>query len=288
MRFAPALLVRPLLILALVILPAPAIAQAPAAQSTSQPQTSVKSVTLQAAQAAFAAGNFTQSARLARQAGESLQNADAFALAARATLVVAAYQTPDKAGAQALISKALDDAAAALRLDPGHVEGGLQRAIATGYQAKLDRSFRMGKATKALMLEMLDAHPENSFAWAMVGGWHSGTIYSAGSFLGSATLGASKSAAWTHFERAMQLDPQSPSFPVYFAFELLRLEKSQMARAERMLESAGTLAARDGFEQLMKRQGRQVLETLTRDGRDAALLQIDRLEPFGTLGGTSR
>jgi prophage DNA circulation protein len=118
------------------------------------------------------------------------QAADQCALAARATLTVAAYQTSDRTKAEALISTAMTDANRALEQVPNHVEATLQNAIALGYRAKLNQSPGIAKEAKKLMDRALQLAPNNGFAAIALAGWNGESVADIGSFLAGTVLGA--------------------------------------------------------------------------------------------------
>jgi len=228
--------------------------------------------------ALFRAGSFAACASAARQQ----DSANAAALAARATLVVAAYQSDTRAEAESLIDQAMRDARLALARQPDHVEGLLQLAIATGYRAKLHRAPGQAREARTLMERAMALDPDNAFAWAALGGWHGETVATLGGFLAGLTLGARKAEALRYYEGALMRDPASPSFPTFYAFNLIRLkDKAQRTRITALLQDAAGLEPRDGFERLLRQQAREVLAALLAGQVDKARTLADIYQPFG-------
>jgi tetratricopeptide (TPR) repeat protein len=252
---------------------------------------------------AFKAGQFAQAASSARtdcarqieqmkviqitQDGLSAikrRASDACALAARATLTVAAYQTNNRAQAEKLISTAITDANTALAQTPNHVEATLQGAIALGYSAKLAQSPGIAKEAKKLMDRAVQLAPNNGFAAIALAGWNGESVADIGSFLAGTVLGAKKETAIKYYEQALKLDPASPSFPVFYAFNLYRLDdKKYAARVTQLLGTAVTLKPRDGFEAMNIAHARDVLSALKSGDSKRAKTLIKQYQPFGVL-----
>jgi hypothetical protein len=97
-------------------------------------------------------------------------------------------------------------------------------------------------------------------------------------------LGAKKETAFRYYEQALKLDPASPSFPVFYAFNLYRLDDKKYAgRVTQLLTSAIALQPRDGFETMNISHARDVLAALkSGDGMRAKSL-IKQYQPFGVL-----
>jgi tetratricopeptide (TPR) repeat protein len=256
-----------------------------------------------AADEAFKAGQFAQSAIAARTdcaaqieqmkvmqitadglSAIKRRASDACALAARATLTVAAYQTNNRAQAEKLISTAITDANTALAQTPNHVEATLQGAIALGYSAKLVQSPGIAKEAKKLMDRAVQLAPNNGFAAIALAGWNGESVADIGSFLAGTVLGAKKEAAIKYYEQALKLDPASPSFPVFYAFNLYRLDdKKYAARVTQLLGTAVTLKPRDGFEAMNIAHARDVLSALKSGDSKRAKALIKQYQPFGVL-----
>ncbi len=207
----------------------------------------------------------------------------ALVLAGRAQLMIAAYQTTDKARALDLIALAERDFDAALARTPGSVEAQIQKAIAVGYRAKLNKSPGLGKETKRRMEAIRAANPNLALAWAAVAGWHGGAVATLGSFIAGAVLGAHAKDAEAGFVQAIKLDPNSPVHRTYYAETLMDLDAGNAAKAAQALAPIAGLPARDGFDLAMKKQGVQLLAALKAGDAKAAQALARRLQPFGTI-----
>jgi tetratricopeptide (TPR) repeat protein len=252
---------------------------------------------------AFKAGQFAQSAALARAACAEqieiqtrieasqeaiaairMRAADACALAARATLTVAAYQTNDRAKAETLIETALADTQKALGQIPNHVEGTLQSAVALGYRAKLNQSPGIAKEAKKYMERAIVLAPNNAFASLALAGWNGEAVADIGSFIAGTVLGAKKETAYKYYEQALKLDAASPTVPVLYAFNLYRLDaKKHTVRVTQLLTSAVNLKPRDGFEVLNITHARDVLASLAAKDIKRTTALIKRHQPFGAV-----
>ena len=227
----------------------------------------------------FRDGRFAEAA----SSGRSEATAASLLLAGRATLVVAGFETTDKARALALVEAAEHDFDASLAKAPTNNDALLQKATAMGYRAKLTRSPGLAKQTRQLMEAAVARDPGNGLAWASVAGWHAASIATLGKFLAGTLVGASLDTALKDFDTALARDPKSVVHRVFFAFTLLDLDAGNSARAATLLREADRLPARDGYEALIKRGSAQVLPLLDRGDPKAARVMAKRLLPFGTL-----
>jgi hypothetical protein len=227
----------------------------------------------------FRDGEFAEAA----QAGARESTPEALVLAARSLLAVAAYRTPDKARAMQLCTEAASLADTALAKRPDYPPALLQKGIAIGYVAKLERSPGRAKAARKLMDQARGLAPDDASAWAALGGWHGESVATLGSFLAGTALGAKKSESLKAFETALVKDPGGALVPTFYAFTLLALDADNAARARTLLAQAGRAAPRDGFEALLKRHAEQVLPLLARNDVAGARALAKRLQPFGTI-----
>lgn len=228
----------------------------------------------------FRDGKFAEAA----QAGAKEATPEAQVLAARSLLALAAFRTPDKARALALCAQAGDLADAALRQRPGYGPAILQKGIAVGYVAKLERSQGKGKAARQLMDQARAAMPNDAFAWAALGGWHGEAVATLGGFLAGAALGAKKAEAIKAFDTALAKPGAGAVVPTYYAFTLLSLDADNAPRAKALLTRAAAAGADDAFEALMKRHAEQVLPLLQKNDVAGARALAKKLQPFGTIG----
>lgn len=219
-------------------------------------------------------GRFAAAAAAAREGGDQT-------LASRAQLVAAAFEATSKEQALQMLDQAGRSANAALARNPGDAEALVQRAVATGYTAKLTRNPKLAKQSRAEMQHAVAVAPNLPDAWAAIGGWHGDAIADVGSMLAGMLLGAKKAEATRGFETAMAKDAASPVYPAYYALMLLRTDKGDSARAATLLERAAALRPRDGFEALMRNRAAQLLVPLKAGDAKAARKLVEKLQPFG-------
>lgn len=169
---------------------------------------------------AFVSGRFLQSAEMAELEG----GADNFARAARAILADAIIQGEPT-------DSRLDDAEAlarkALSLDPEHVEGRLQLAITLSLKARrmstreaLDSGY--GGASRDLVKDVLEAHPDNVYAQGFMAVWNIEVVRRGGG-LGAAFMGASVHKAREHYTRAIETGEADPALHWQYARALAAL-----------------------------------------------------------------
>ncbi|WP_164156257.1 hypothetical protein [Sandarakinorhabdus rubra] len=227
----------------------------------------------------FRAGNWAAAAR----SGRTENDVAGLILAGRARLAIAGYQTAEKAQALALVAEAEADFDAALARAPGNVEAQLQKAVAIGYRAQLTRGIGLAKETRRRFEAVRAAHPDNSLAWAALGGWHGGSIATVGSFLAGTALGAKKSEMERCYAQALKLAPGLPSTRTFFAIALLDLDADNAARAAAVLKGIETLPAGDGFEALQKRFGIELAAALAKGDARAAQATARKLKAFSRI-----
>lgn len=215
--------------------------------------------------------------------GRAEATAPSLVLAGRAALVQAAYFTSDKAQALALVGAAEHDFDAALAKSPGNMDLLLQKAIATGYRAKLTKSAGLGKESRRGFEAYRAARPNDALGWAAVAGWHGGAIATLGTFMAGTVLGAKKGEIETGFQRALKLDPTNPVHRVIAAQTLLDLDAGNAPQAASILQGIGQLPAHDGYEAMVRARGVQIAAALKTGDEKAAQAVSRRLAAFGSL-----
>ncbi|QMW22338.1 hypothetical protein [Sandaracinobacteroides saxicola] len=228
---------------------------------------------------AFRAGNWPA----VITAGRAEATPDALVLAGRAQTVVAVYQTADKARVRTLLAAAEADFAAAEKRDPANLDAILQRGIAVGYAAKLDRSPGGAKTARRAFEHVLSKRPNDAVALAAMGGWHGESVATLGSFIAGTVLGAKRADSVRFFDRAIAADPTSPVHPTFYASTLLALDADNAAKARTLLERADKATAKDGFEALLQRQAREILAPLAKGDIKTARATAQRIGPLGTV-----
>jgi tetratricopeptide (TPR) repeat protein len=234
----------------------------------------------QSAQQLFAKAEYAAAAVAARAAG----SADGDGLAARATLARAAYFTKDRTAAEALIDLALADAQRGQSRDHQAIEPLLQEGVALGYRAKLRRSLKIGKQARLIFERALALDPENAYAAMSLGAWNGEPIADIGGFLARTALGASQDEALKYYELAMTLDPQNPVLPIFYAFNIYRIDDEKYAvKAQTLLVAAIKLKPQNGFAAMLQTNAREVLASM-QSGNAATTSRLIRVhQPFGAI-----
>ncbi len=170
---------------------------------------------------AFEQGHYSQAAEIAVQD----ETAETLALAARALLAHAMsgeVQPPAQ-----LLGRAEAYARRALELDPAHVEGQLQLAIALSLKMRplsTREARRTGQADapRALAEAVLSVDPGNAYAHGLLAVWNVEVVRRGGP-IGSAIMGASVREAREHYEQAVAARPGDASIHWQFARALAAL-----------------------------------------------------------------
>ncbi len=178
------------------------------------------------AEAAFRVGRY----EAALDEADRLRTADAYAFRARTLLARAVCA--DYPPARSVLDEALAAAEAAIRLDPRHVEGRLQKAIALSLIARpmpLNEARRTGYAETARALaEGVLAEEDNAYAYGFMAVWHIEVIRRGGP-IGAAVMGASLGEGRTHFEAGIALAPQDIGLRWQWARALAALDARKHA-----------------------------------------------------------
>jgi hypothetical protein len=215
--------------------------------------------------------------------GEAEATPASLVLAGRAQMVIAAYETRDKARALALVEAAEKSIDAALAKAPNSADAQIQKAIAIGYRAKLTKSPGLGKDARQRFETVRAAHPDLAIGWAAVAGWHGGAIATLGNFMAGMVLGAKPAEVDAGFAKAIKLDPTSPIHRLFYAQTLLDLDTANAAKAAATLQGIGQLPADDAYEALARSQGVQLAAALKAGDTRAAQTLARRQQAFGTL-----
>ncbi|HYZ26883.1 MAG TPA: hypothetical protein VE592_10505 [Geminicoccaceae bacterium] len=233
------------------------------------------------AETLYQRGDMAAAASLAR----SLNSAEGFSLASKATLVQAAYLSPDTEK-QALFELAAADARQALALEPDHVDAHLQLAIALGQLAELKNpiSAHVGgyaEEGKALLDQALLLDPDNEWAQALLGMWHLRVVHHAGAALAGQLYGASRETGVGLCLQAIGGARSALALKYGCAAVLVELDFDQFEdTAERTLAAVKDAAARDAAENLVQAEATRLLDELKsgafersrRDARESELV----------------
>lgn len=238
---------------------------------------SAQAQTFMDAEKAYIQGDYAGAVEL----GRALGDADGYALAARSNLVIAAYLEKDRDRALAILQDAFDDAGKAVAIDPTHIEGQLQKAIALGYQARIGRSTGLAKDARALIDAVLAQAPNHDYALATLGGWHGESVATVGSFLARVGTGARKTGFVEAFEASLKADPDNAGTRSYYARLLLDLGgKKFKSRAVEVLQEATSIPPRNAFEVMMQMQAITLKDTLAAGDKRALKARIKDFTPF--------
>jgi len=220
------------------------------------------------ANAAFRAGQYD----LALQEAAGERSADAHALRARAILakVMCSGREPDLAA----LEQALAAAEAALKLDAGHAEGRLQKAITLSL---LTRSMDLSEANdsgygpkaRALAEAVLEDEPANHYAFGFLAVWHV-EVHRRGGTLGAAVMGASLKTARANYAEAVRLAPQDAGLRWQWARALAAYDaKKYHAEIEAELEAALAIDPQTDLDRVMQGRAETLLEVVeTRKARE--------------------
>jgi hypothetical protein len=205
-------------------------------------------------------GDMAGAASLAR----SLDSANGFALAAKATLVQARYLSPDIAK-RGLLELAAADAKNALALDPDQVDAHLQLAIALGQLAELEDPISAhvnGYATegKALLDQALALDPGNEWARALSGMWHLRVVHRAGEALADSLYGASRTTGVALCSDAIDRTDAALALKYGCALTLIELDPDAFSgTAEQVLLTLKEAPARDAADRLVQAEAAHLL-----------------------------
>jgi len=211
----------------------------------------------------FDAGRFRSAAEIAA----SLGSADGFALATRATAARATYLATGEERLR-LFEQAADYARRALELDPDHIEANLQLVISLGQLSRsIDplQAYFAGHASEAKerLEAVLARAPDNAYAHAIFGAWHTEIVANAGSVLAESLYSASAERALEEFEMARELDPDNLLVLTESANALLRLGGAAYERKARaFLDKAMTIRPRTALQWLARRRASQLSKDL--------------------------
>ncbi|HEY0445498.1 MAG TPA: hypothetical protein VGD19_03495 [Allosphingosinicella sp.] len=201
----------------------------------------------------------------------------------RELLVSAAFAARDKASALARIEAAIKGAQAIIARDAGNREALLQRSIALGYRAKLNRSPADAKAARRGFEALVASNPGDAEAQLGLAGWHLLAIVEMGPLLARTMLGARQAPGRQALDRALAAGGGRALIPAYAGMSLIQLEPGGVAEARRLVEAAAKARAPTPIDQIMQRHAAALLVPLRAgDGKAAAAL-AEKLMPFGRL-----
>ncbi|WP_273184305.1 hypothetical protein [Hyphomonas adhaerens] len=218
---------------------------------------------------AYMSGNYASA--LARTA--NAPDADSRAFAARILLAEAIRQNGQPP--HALLQDALDEANQALALQPGHIEGRLQKAIALSL---ISRPMSTGEIRRAgiggeardLAEAVLAEDPGNVYAHGFLAVWNIEVIRRGG-MIGAMIMGASLDKARDHYHAAMQITPDDAAIHWQWARALAALNAKKYRRdIDTALEAAIASPVNSDLERVMQIRAVKLKQALEIDGPVAA------------------
>ncbi len=219
------------------------------------------------ARTAFEEGRFLEAANLA----EALGISEGYALAAQ-SLAVYGHHVAAEDERKGFLERAMQLGEEAVRADSANAEAYYQSAHAVGRYAqsvgKLT-ALRRGLAGKirGLLEDTLAIRPDFAEAHMALGSWHAG-IASAGRIARFLYKGNRKNAV-THFDRALDLEPDSRVILLEYALNLPELDREDgRERARALLSRAAELPVRDAYEEFIQQDVLKALAELEEGGED--------------------
>lgn len=200
------------------------------------------------AKAAFAEGRFADAAAIAEAAGTS----EGYALAARSLAVYGHYAAPEEEKKE-LFERALQLGEEAVRADTANPEGYFQSGHALGRYAQSIGTMKalrkgLGGKTRKMFEATLARDPDHALANLALGGWNADIVSRAGRMMARVMYGATRKKATVHFERALELAPESKVVLLDYALRLPKLAgKKGLERAKGLLKKAVGLPVGDVY-----------------------------------------
>ena len=198
----------------------------------------------------------------------SEQTADAHAFRARALLAKAMCGDDDPL--PSLIDQALTEAEIALRIDPGHAEGRLQKAISLSLilrpmSVNEARKTGYGEISKTLAEGVLKDEPTNHYAHGFLAVWHV-EVERRGGMIGAAIMGASLKAGRAHYAEAIRLAPADIGLRWQWARALAALDaRKHLDEIEDALSAAVAVDPATDLDRVMQTRAVHLLEVVNRD-----------------------
>jgi tetratricopeptide (TPR) repeat protein len=226
--------------------------QAPAAAPESfDGDVSALAAIIQDAWRCFHSGDFQQANSLSKQCGQL-----AHAPANKATGIYATYLEPDESAQHACFLSAIERAESAIRILPDDPNSHYFHAFNLGrYSQSISivkaLSQGIGGKIHTSLQNTLELQPEHAEAHTALGMYHAEIISKIGKMIGKMTYGASADKALKHFERALELTPDSPIAHIEYGNGLyLLFEDDRLDEVTDLYVKATELQPVDAMEKL--------------------------------------
>jgi len=206
---------------------------------------------IRAAWRGFHSGDFQQATELSEQCGLL-----AHAAGNKATGIYATYLEPDESVKQACFLSAVKRAEAAIETLPDDANSHYFHAFNLGrYSQSISivkaLSQGLGGKIQSSLQTTLELEPEHAEAHTAMGMYHAEVISKVGKLLGKMTYGASAAKALEHFDRALELTPDSPIAHIEYGNGLyLLFEDDRIDEVTDLYVKATELTANDAMEKL--------------------------------------
>lgn len=223
----------------------------------------VNAQSIDEARAAFEEGRFPEAADLAEVLGTS----EGYALAAQSLAVHGHYVAKEDERTK-LLERAMELGEAAVRADSANPEAHYQSAHALGrYGQSIGKLTALGQGLagkiRRLLEEALVKEPDFPEAHVGMGGWHA-DIADFGP-VARMMYGANRKSAIVHYERALELAPNSKVVLLEYAVRLPALDrKGGRERARELLSKASQLPVRNAYEELVQQEVAEALNAIGR------------------------
>ena len=209
--------------------------------------------TMEEAETAYAEGRFLEAADI----GEALATSDGYALAAKSIAIYGHYMVEEEER-QAFFERATGLGEKAVEADPDNPEAHYQSAHAVGRYSQtigaltaLRRGY--GGRIRDLLETTLALDSLYAEAHLALGGWHADIVDRAGKMMARITYGANRGDATMHFERAMELMPDSRLVMLEYALRLPLLKGREGRQLQReMMQTASELPLGDAYDRLIQ------------------------------------
>lgn len=217
------------------------------------------------AHAAFREGRFLEAAEL----GEAEGTSGGYALAAQSLAVYGHYAAPEE-DRDAVLERAIELGQAAAEADPANAEAHLQAAHALGRRAlRIGRLSALREGVAGRIRDSLEAalaiRPDFVDAHVALGSWHA-DIDAAGR-IARWMFGGNREEAIIHFERALELAPESKVVLLEYGLRLPELDRDGgRDRAREMLSRAIELPAGDAYGEFIHGDVVEALASLDTNG----------------------